>query len=422
MKITINSKYVKWGLTAFAVIAASISFAYLIFHTDTLMNTAGSYAQMLMPVLFGFGIAYLMTPILNFIERRILFALAHKCRIRETAKMRALIRSVGILLTSCLVLAIVYAVCSMLISQIVPSISNIVYNADTYITNVRSWLYGMLKDNPAIAESVASMFEQYSGELETWLNGTLLANVTSLLKSFSLSLFNTIGVLWEFIIGFIIAIYVLAAKETFAGQAKKVVYAVFQNETANTVIRNFRFTHKTFIGFLSGKVLDSLIIGILCFIGTTILKTPYAALVSLVVGVTNIIPFFGPFIGAVPCSILIFVINPMQPLNCLYFVIFVFLLQQFDGNILGPKILGDSTGLTGFWVIFAITLFGGVFGIPGMIVGVPVFAVIYAGLKSLVHQSLKKKNLSQQTREYISVDFVDKDGVFHQIPQKNKKA
>lgn len=148
------------------------------------------------------------------------------------------------------------------------------------------------------------------------------------------------------------------------------------------------------------------------------LNTPYAALVSTVVGVTNVIPFFGPFIGAVPCSILVFVVDPMHPLNCLYFVLFIFLLQQFDGNILGPKILGDSTGLTGFWVIFSITLFGGILGIPGMIIGVPLFAVIYAACKALVNNSLKRKLMTQKTKEYINLDYIAKDGVYHQMKKE----
>ena len=156
------------------------------------------------------------------------------------------------------------------------------------------------------------------------------------------------------------------------------------------------------------------------------LKTPYAVLVSVVIGVTNIIPFFGPFLGGIPCSILIFVIDPLHPLNCLYFMLFIFLLQQFDGNILGPKILGDSTGLTGFWVIFSITLFGGLFGVPGMIVGVPVFAVIYASIKSLVNASLAKKHMHQDTEEYIHLDYVDAEGNYHEyIPdymQKKNKS
>ena len=195
-------------------------------------------------------------------------------------------------------------------------------------------------------------------------------------------------------------------------------YAFLDTQTANVVISNFRFTHKTFIGFISGKVLDSIIIGLLCFIGTTLLNTPYAALISVVVGITNIIPFFGPYLGAIPSIILIFVVDPLHPLNCVYFALFILALQQFDGNVLGPKILGDSTGLTGFWVIFAITFFGGLFGVLGMIVGVPILAVIYSAVKSLVNIRLRKRSMPEDTENYMDVGSVDAEGIFHEfIPE-----
>ena len=205
----------------------------------------------------------------------------------------------------------------------------------------------------------------------------------------------------------------MASKEKFAGQAKKISYAIFEQDTANNVIKNFRFTHQTFIGFLGGKIIDSIIIGLLCFIGTTIMGTPYAALVSVIIGVTNIIPFFGPFLGGVPCAFLVFVVDPLHPLNCVYFILFVIILQQFDGNILGPKILGNSTGLTGFWVIFSITFFGGLFGVLGMIIGVPIFAVIYAAIRSAINTLLKKKKLPTDGKQYEEVDYVDEEGNFH---------
>ena len=169
--------------------------------------------------------------------------------------------------------------------------------------------------------------------------------------------------------------------------------------------------------------MDSLIIGILCFIGTAVLHTPYGALVSVIVGVTNVIPFFGPYLGAIPSIILIFVVDPAHPLNCAYFVVFIVILQQFDGNFLGPKILGNSTGLTGFWVIFAITLFGGLFGVPGMIVGVPVFAVMYAAIKSMVNAALTKKNMPYETQKYMRVEKIDEQGFhdFVQRPAERKK-
>lgn len=414
MKFNLNNKYFRWGLTAFIVIVASICFYYLVFHSSQITTGISVVLNLTMPIMFGFVIAYLLTPLLNNIEYKILIPLADLCKIKASPKRKGLIRGIGITLTSCLVFAIIYLLCAMMLSQIVPSIMNIISNFDAYIDNFSKWLNALLEDNPTFGDYAIRMLDKYSVELENWLNDTVLPKTSSLIKTVSFSVINILSVLWDFIIGFVIAVYVLISKEKFSGQAKKIAYAVFEKDTANTIIRNFRFTHRTFIGFISGKILDSLIIGLLCFAGTTLLKTPYAVLVSVVIGVTNIIPFFGPFLGAIPCSILIFVIDPLHPLNCLYFIIFIFALQQFDGNILGPKILGDSTGLTGFWVIFSITLFGGLFGVPGMVVGVPVFAVIYASIRSLVNASLAKKKMSQETENYIHLDYVDYDGIYHE--------
>lgn len=183
-----------------------------------------------------------------------------------------------------------------------------------------------------------------------------------------------------------------------------------ERDRANIILNNFRFAHNTFIGFVVGKVVDSIIIGFLCFAGTSILQTPYAALISVVIGVTNVIPFFGPFLGAIPCAILVLVVDIAHPLNVLYFAIFILILQQLDGNVIGPKILGESTGLSSFWVIFAITFFGGIFGIPGMIFGVPVFAIIYAAIKSHVNEALINKELNHKTDSYMNMEYIDEDG------------
>ena len=412
MKFKLNNKYIRWGLTAFLVIASGICFYYLIFHVSNLRANLASVIEILMPIMFGLGTAYLLTPVLNFVERKILFVLCNKIRIKESVRRNKIIRGTGILITAFLFFFLIYILIAMLLSQIVPSIQNIVVNFDTYLNNITVWLNELLANNADIKDYVTKNIDRYSNELELWMNETLLSATSEVIKTVSLSVLSTLGVLWDFIIGFIISIYVLSSKEIFAGQAKKIIYAVFHRDTANVVINNFRFTHKTFIGFVGGKILDSIIIGILCFIGTALMKTPYAALVSVVIGVTNIIPFFGPFLGAIPTTILIFVVDPAHPLNCVYFVIFILVLQQFDGNILGPKILGNSTGITGFWVIFSITLFGGLFGVLGMIIGVPLFAVLYAMIKSFISASLRKKNMPEGTGSYINVGAVDQSG-FH---------
>lgn len=411
MKFKLNNKYVRWGLTAFVVIAASIMFYYFMFQGSNIVSGLSTLTDILMPVVFGLATAYLMTPILNSIEKKVLIPLCDKCRIKPTKKRASTIRGVSILITAFLVIAMIYLLFFMLISQLVPSIQNIVANFDVYIDNTQKWVNKTLEDNPDLGNYILRGIDQYSGQLDELLS-QLPSNIMLWIRTVSTTASNILSVLWNFIIGFIISIYVMASKEKFAAQSKKIAYALFERDTANFAIRTFRFTHRTFIGFLGGKILDSLIIGILCFIGTSLLKTPYAALVSVIIGVTNIIPFFGPYLGAIPSAILVLIVDPVHPLNCVYFVIFILVLQQFDGNILGPAILGNSTGLTGFWVIFAITFFGGLYGILGMIVGVPIFAVIYAGIKTLINSMLTKKQLPTATELYEKLEYVDADG-FH---------
>ncbi|MCI8798225.1 MAG: AI-2E family transporter [Lachnospiraceae bacterium] len=419
MKFKINNKYLHWGLTAFAVIAAGITFYYFIFNSSNIMLGVGTAIDILKPVLFGLVTAYLLTPALNFVEARILIPVCDRWKIKKSARRKKLIRALGILITAFLFVALIYILISMLVSQIVPSVQGLIDNFDSYVDNVSGWITQVLEDNEDFGNYVTKTLNKYSEQFENWVNH-LLPETASLIRTLSLSFIGILDVLWDFVIGFVISIYVLASKEQFASQAKKVVYAVFERNTANTVIRNFRFTHRTFIGFLSGKIVDSIIIGILCFIGTTLMGTPYAMLISLIIGVTNIIPFFGPFLGAIPSVILIFVVDPLHPLNALYFAIFALALQQFDGNILGPKILGSSTGLTGFWVIFSITFFGGLFGVLGMIVGVPIFAILYAAIRSLVNSMLEKKSLPSQSDEYENVEYIDEEGL-HLTPVKAKQ-
>lgn len=414
MKLKINNKYFKWGLTAFGVIAASICFYYLIFHIEDVMKNVKSLFDVLMPVVFGFVIAYLLTPILNFLEKKLLNPFFDFLKLKKTEKRNKWVRAIGIILTSVLFFYSIYALVAMLISQVVPSIQTIVKNFDGYVTDFAAWLNKLFEDNKDLQEFVIPQFNRLSSELEVWLadTATLLQKSTEVLKTVSLSILGILKVLWDFVIGFVISIYVLASKETFAAQGKKIIYAAFEKNSANSVLSSFRFVHKTFIGFFSGKVLDSIIIGLLCFIGTTLMNTPYAALVSLIVGVTNVIPFFGPYLGAIPSALLILIVDLHNPMSCISFVIFILILQQLDGNLIGPMILGDSTGLSGFWVIFSITVFGGLFGVGGMIVGVPIFAVIFAIVKGLVNRSLTKKKLPIESDVYLNMDSVDANGNF----------
>jgi predicted PurR-regulated permease PerM len=423
MKWKIRNKYFRWGLTAFVVVAASISFYYLVFQNTNIKAGLYTIGNILMPVVMGLVTAYLLAPMLNHIENHILIPLCNKLKIRQSVRRGRTVRGIGILITAVLFFLLIYGLIVMLLSQIVPSIQGIVSNFNGYVNNFTLWLNEEpLANYPEVKEFVLTSVDKYSNEIKDWMNQMLLTQSSVLLRSLSLSVISVLKVLWNFIIGFIISIYVLASKENFAGQAKKVIYASFEKNTANIIIHNFRFTHDTFIGFIHGKILDSFIIGILCFIGTMFMKTPYAVLVSVVIGFTNIIPFFGPFLGAIPTAILIFLADISHPLTCVYFLLFILFLQQLDGNFIGPRILGNSTGITGFWVIFSITFFGGLLGVFGMIVGVPIFAVMYAAIRSLVNASLRKKKMPEDTQSYIRLGSVEDDGFHDYVPEFKKVA
>ena len=411
-KFKINNNFLKWGITAFLVIAAGILFYYLIFHISEIFQNIRFLLAVIKPVVFGMIIAYLFTPILNFAERKFLNPLFNLLKINETKKRQKWVRAIAVVLTTLFVLFILYILISMLVSEIVPSIQAIVTNFDRYYFDFINWLNKLLDDNLEVRNYVLPLVSKLSSELNEWLTdtATLLTKSSELLKTLSLSIISFLKATWNFIIGFVISIYLLASKETFAAQGKKFIYAILDTDKANSILKSLRFVHRTFSGFISGKVLDSIIIGLLCFIGTTFLGTPYAVLVSVIVGVTNLIPVLGPYIGAIPSAFLILIVDLSHPQNCLYFVIFIIILQQIDGNLIGPKILGDSTGLSGFWVIFSITIFGGFFDVPGMIVGVPLFAVIFAAIKEYINRSLKHKKMPLNTSAYMNASSIRRDG------------
>lgn len=418
MKFNIDKKYISIGITSFLVVASSICFYYLIFHGDRFLAKIHSLIIIASPVLYGIVLAYLLTPLVNSLEHKLLEPIFAK-KGEITPKKKKGIRALSVVMTLIIVIIIVYTFFSILIPNIITSIKSISFQFPYYIKNLTEWSQKYLEDNPDVEAMVLQVLDIYSEEFNNYLNNNIIPQLESLLRTVSLSLLGVIKVLWNFLIGIIISIYVLFSKETFAGQAKKMVYAMFSNKMGNRVIRNTRFVSDTFIGFISGKIIDSVIIGCICFLGTKAMNTPYALLVSVVVGVTNIIPFFGPYLGAVPSALLILMVNPTK---CVYFIIFILILQQVDGNIIGPKILGGSTGLSGFWVIFAITIFGGVMGIPGMIIGVPVFAVIYAMVRSIVNRQLEKKGLPVTSSIYQDTDHVENNELIPRYEDhRNKK-
>lgn len=417
-----KKKYLAWGLTAFLTGCALLIF-YDVFYRDNSGTVQAIFAKLfsvLTPVLYGLGMAYLLAPIVNFLERAIL-RLRDKLERKRGRAIRihkGWLRAASIFLTWAVVLVLVYLLLSMLVPQLVDSITTLVNNLESYYTTIYNWVTGLLSDNPELKD----LFNRYYNETIQWLTTKLLPGLQTAVTNFTGSLvtgvWSVVIFTKNFLIGIIVSVYLLAAKEKSAARCCKLLYGVLPEEQAKFAMRGFRRMDHIFSGFVRGKLLDSLIIGILCFVGMTALRMPYAMLISVVVGVTNIIPFFGPFIGAIPSGLLILLIDPLK---ALYFVLFILALQQFDGNILGPKILGDSTGLSSFWVMFAILLAGGLFGFVGMVVGVPLFAVLYSILSGLVCHSLRRRGMPEETQAYYELDHVDErthDILYNEAPAR----
>ena len=265
----------------------------------------------------------------------------------------------------------------------------------------------LLKDQPELQ----NYFNHFSSQMESGLNDILSANssmmqtIQGIVNNITVQLIEVLSVFKNMFLGFLIAVYLLASRKLFGAQAKLLLYGVFPNKWAKIIEEEVRYTDKMFNGFLVGKIIDSAIIGLLCFAGLSFMGFEAPAFIGVIIGITNIIPFFGPFIGAIPSFLIVVLQNPLQGV---YFLIFIFILQQIDGNIIGPKILGDSTGLSSFWVVFAILVFGGLWGFPGMLLGVPLMAVIYYVAQKLVSYFLRKRGLVDDTGSYIHLMRIDK--------------
>lgn len=417
MKFRFDNRYLPWGLTAFFVIAASMLFYYGIFQMHTLISGIRNILQILSPIIYGAAIAYILSSVVEFFERILTTFLENK-QIHLNRRRKRGLRWFCVISSLLLLLVIIYALIMMVLPQIIRNITNIIYTFPYYAKEIEDWMDTFLIKGWKMDEEMLKTFYSYFNQVQNYLTNNFLPQLQEMMMKFTSGVFDALNVLKNFIVGIIVSLYILADKEIFIAKSKMILYAFMSTERANSTIYTMRFINKTFGGFISGKILDSAIIGVLCYIGVLILDMPYALLVSVIVGVTNVIPFFGPYIGAIPCIFLIMVVSPIKGF---YFAIFILVLQQFDGNILGPKILGESTGLSSFMVILSILVGGGLFGIPGMIVGVPVFAVIYAIIWKIMENALRKKSLSAETADYCNMDCMDLQNKTPIVLEEKKK-
>ena len=388
-------RYLKIGITGAAILASGILCAFVLFKMRIIIELLKGITGILKPFLYGAVIAYLLAPLCNKIEEKLFQTFP-----KANRKAKRFICFIAIVISLCVALAIVWMVIMLIIPQVWDSVMKIIDMVPQKITILNNWIEHMLENQPELQ----AYFEEFANQAESHINSLLnvdtIQKVQSIINSLSVQVFGVLGVLKNISLGFLISAYLLGSRKLFGAQAGLILHGVFPDKWAGIIEEEIRYTDKMFNGFLVGKIIDSAIIGLLCFAGLSFMGFEAPAFIGVIIGITNIIPFFGPFIGAIPCGLLLLLENPM---HCLYFIIFICVLQQLDGNVIGPKILGNTTGVSSFWVLFSILLFGGMWGVVGMVIGVPLFAVIYDIIRKLVYRGLRKHK-----RESMITDYEEK--------------
>lgn len=397
-----GEKYEKYwyaGLTGFCVAAAALVIKLLFDNLGALSGVLSAINTALMPVYIGLIIAYLLSPLVNKMDKYAFVPLLSKI-VKKKDKVKGIARGCSVAFVFIMALFVIFGLIMLVVPEVVNSITSLIYNLPGYYKNIQGWVNDVFKSNPKLA----NYFLDFSGtiyeKLLSWLQDDLLPNSNKLLTMLTDGVVNTVNVVFNIFIGCIISIYLMAGKENFCAQAKRLMFSVFPIKHVNNMLSVLKETHVIFAKFISGKILDSLAVGVLTFIIMSIAGIPYTILISVIIGVTNIIPFFGQYIGIVPSAILVFIESPIKGV---IFLILIIVLMQFDGNILGPKILGDSIGLKSFWILFSILFFGSLFGLLGMICAVPLFAIIYRLIKRWSARRLAAKNIPTTTEYYRNI-------------------
>ena len=391
------------ALAIFITFCCCILFFFIIYRYNGFTDFWKKLTQILQPVIIGLVVAYLLNPLMKWVDGKVYGILTE--RIKNEEKAKNLARGLAITASLLFMVGIVVLLLAAIVPSILQSIQGVVTTLPSEVKSLIEWINDFAKGDSQVADIAERVITEASNFFENWMKNTFIPQAEVYIASVTSGVILTVKFFINIVVGLIISVYVMANQEKFAGQAKKIIFAIFKPVRANVIVKTIRKSNEIFGGFISGKILDSAIIGVLAYIVLAIMKMPDTVLVAVIIGVTNIIPFFGPFIGAIPSFIIIVLQNPMQGL---YFLIFVIILQQIDGNIIGPKILGNSTGLSSFWVVFAILVFGGLWGFPGMLLGVPIMAVIYYIIQNIVEYILKRRGIPADEIDYVNLNKIDK--------------
>ncbi len=394
-------KYFYAGACLFGATAASIILFFVIYKMDTIGKVFANITATMMPFIIGAILAYIICPLCNMLER--LYDKLFK-KLKNEITREKIARTLSVFTGILIALIAVYIMLMIIIPQLISSVVRLVQilpaGADTIVERLRE----LLNSNETLLKYSEDVFEKVYEYVESWLSDVLLNSVDKIAAGVSTGVINVISIFMNVFIGVIVAIYLLFSRKKLARQANLVVHSIFKKKTADAIIDEVKYTDKVFSGFINGKILDAVIIALICYLGMMIFKlfnpgdsTMSEVLVAVIVGIFNVIPFFGWYIGLFISAVLILLVNPVQ---CIFFIIFDIILQQIDGNIIGPKILGNTTGISSLWVLFAIFLFGDIWGFAGMLIGVPLFAVIYHGIKRMVFMGLKRNGMEEMALEY----------------------
>jgi predicted PurR-regulated permease PerM len=397
MKDLFKNKYVAWGLTAFSVLVGIIIIFFSFYRINYIIAFFDKIFRLLSPLIYGLVLAYILNPLVKFLDQKVFSKIIK-------SKKKKLTRSLALTATTIIFIGIIVASISFLIPEVIKSIEMLISNFDIYLENSKTFLLSIFSKRESISAFIVNNYDSINKFVNNWLNEGFLNDIVVHVSN---SIWGIVLFVYNLIVGYIISVYILYDKEKFKAQTKKLLYTIFDVERVNVIVDNIRYTDRVFLDFFVGKLIDSLIVGIICFICLAIFDMPYALLIAIIVGITNIIPYFGPFIGAVPSAVLIFVVSPSKVIG---FIIFITVLQQIDGNILGPKILGSKTGLSSFWVLLSLLIFGGLFGIIGMIIGVPILSILYSFVNGLAKKRLSSKKLPTESKDYENLKYINAKG------------
>ena len=390
-------RYLNMSLAVFAAIAMSLVLFFVLYRVQNVGAAVKKVSDILAPFVYGGVLAYLLRPLCNTYESFFTDVLPQK--------LKKMANALAVGLSLCTGVIVVYALIIMIAPQLYESVRSLWNSLPDKISQFISWATEIFGEDEELLQLFNISSQKLYKELELWLQNTVMPEVTSLVSELGSSVLRVLNFFYDMLIGLIVAVYLLGSRKKFARQSVLLVRSALKPQWADMLLEEVKFIDRMFGGFIDGKIVDSAIIGVLCYIGCLIFKFPNALLISAFVGITNVIPFFGPFIGAIPSIFLILIEDPMK---AFWFVLFILALQQLDGNIIGPAILGDRTGLSSFWVLFTIILFGGLFGIVGMIIAVPLFAVIYDTIKKLVRRGLFRKDQIELWEQY-KADYPDEE-------------